>query len=371
MDQNKGELTSWFFGGVLFLIGVFVIVGLVIVNSQADDVDTETTIANSAPELTGFTYSTAGAYGADLGGTLTPTAATATDTPNVTRIYAYGTVTDNNSCYEVTSGQALTDLQFSLCLDADGDALCDATGTDYCDLGDADPDDCYYTNLAGAGSGACSFDDTTDACTDVIGDGSDTSVQVSCYVDVNNYMEATDTGIGQWIGKIRLTDSQGGDLYHDPASFADTVVDSASVVSAVFCDGAPENTLDFGAIGAGDKYAENNSSGLACTVACTGNIACDTQLVASAMTCDGFGSIPSTNVAATLTNAAVHSSFTALDLSQDFELTDDADGDNVPSSATGGTTEDILYFSVDVPTTGVQGTCTGTVTFTAVDNTLF
>jgi hypothetical protein len=328
-------MTSVFFGAILFLVGIFVVMGLVMVNSRADDATSSTSITNTDPVITSINVSSS-SYGAD-GSTFTLTSA------DTTNIYVHGVVSDDNGCADVEDA---TDIQV---------ALYRSGVTNGADCSD-DNNDCYTEVHSGSG-GTCVFGGGANTCDG----GADLDVDFQCTFPVEYYADPTDAGstyaAQSWDTQVIIGDGQAGSV-----TGSSTGYEIATLLGLEY-----GTTISYGALSSGTDYVAENSGSLDLRINNIGNVAADTQVSGTAMTCSTLGSIPLANQQYSTTNVsdahANHAGIlsgtpTALELDIAQRTNDGvafADGDDA----------DDVFWSVDIPS-AVSGTCTGTVTFTTI-----
>ncbi len=231
---------------------------------------------------------------------------------SVKSVTVTGTVTDNNSCKDLTS--------VKIAVYKDG-TTCAASG-------DADADDCYW------------YEDTTPDTDVSCVDSDDTNYVVSQNFDIQFYADG-----GNW--KTTITPSDEG---------AGTANTSALVVLNDLQSLNVAN-IDFGTVAAGANSTGDHTS----TVTNTGNVAIDFKLSGGALTCaaPGRGTVPLANqeyALATFTYGTGGTTLTGAATDVDAVL-------GVPESETSGVITDDTYWQCSVPN-GTEGTCTGTTTFT-------
>lgn len=278
----------------------------------AEDASSTASVTNSAP--------TASSASLDGGSVITLTANT------TTTVVGEATVTDNNGCEDITS----------------------VNGT------------LYRTNLTG---GSNNVDDNqthyTVNCTpeaDCTAGGSDLTRTYNCSFSVTHYADPTDAGSlnanTNWTFNATPTDGTEGT--------SDTDEQELNTLSAL---GLQDTTIAFGALALGaDTGATNTNT----TVANTGNEVLDVNLT-------GYGASSGDNLSMSCTIGTVpilnleynSTPFTyggGIDLSNsstelDLDIARGSDSDPIPL-------KEITYGFL-MPSTGVEGSCTGTVSITA------
>jgi len=308
-----------------------------------DDATTTVTVSNEAPEASGVVFNTTGgtSTGASDG---TPTDVSLTENTTTT-VYCAGIVTDNNGCGDIQSAIAwLYRVGGSGTLAA---ADCDA------DL-EADNDNCYKATN-------CAVDTAVNSC----GGASDFTASYKCSVSTQYFAESTDAGSYQ----EGILTGEGND---DDANWKCTLVpsDESTGTSAESATGKEVNTLtalnvaasfSYGSLALGANTGATNQTTL---VTNTGNVGLDTELSGTAMTCT-TGSIAVGNQE--YANATFTWGVGGTDLSGlATEL--DLDAERTNAAASTDPTKDI-YWGLGIPATGAEGSCSGTNTVTALEDT--
>lgn len=223
-----------------------------------------------------------------------------------------GTVTDNNSCKDLTS------VKIAIY----------KTGTTCAAAGNADNDNCYfYEDTDPANNASCTGNDDTDYVVDK-------TFAVQYYADP-----------GTWLATVTPAD-EGAGTAHTSTGVTLNELRSLDVSTAI----------SYGSVAAGS----NSTGDKTATVTNTGNMAEDVNISGAAtMTCTTRGSIPVGNQEYAL---ATFSYGAGTDLSVtptawNLEL-------GTPEHNTVPIT-DTTYWHVGVPT-GTEGTCTGTNAFTSI-----
>ena len=320
---RRGDSQSHVVYAVSFtIIAVVALVGLIMVNSQADDFQTQTTtITNTAPTVTSLSFSTA-SNSSISALTLTEGGGVAT--------YFSGVAADDNGCDDIdnpTSNWSGAIYRTNV------------SGGEACSQNNAN---CYplpnNTNLV---LGACASSTTL---------AFEYSQAIQYYADATTDANA-DAPLWSntnWTAKAIVTDDA-------------SAVTSGTVTFEVSPQRALDvaSTISFGTLVSGDDSGQASE-----LVTNTGNVKIDIlSQVDTAMLCDGIGLIPAGNVVASLSDGFAYAAGTPLQAESDITL----DASLAPAdSATSST--DTVYFILRVPT-GVKGTCTNINTFTAASNT--
>lgn len=286
-------------------------------NSRADDVAQSTTVGNATPVVTTVTTAL------KSGGT-DQTEINLVES-DVERVYVYGTATDNNSCLDIdqASNYAIALYRSDLSSSCSGD-----------------DNKCYHVANSALTISNCSAAD-------------DTTASYTGYVDLAYYADPTDAGSGQsnltWLATVTVTDDSAG------SSSASDSFDMNSLVAFTL-----SGDLAYGTLAHGDT-----STAQTVTFMNTGNRDLDaTQSASGDMVCDNAAG-------SQITVTAVH-----VDTQADFSY-----GQNDQALSTAAqrvnlnllqrTADDTaatkkLYFRLRLPDdTGISGSCTNTLTFTA------
>lgn len=304
MIENSESKQHYLFAILLFIAGLLIILIFLTVRSQADDTNTSASVGNAAPSVGAVTIAEASA-GAQANTINLSEGATKT-------LYCHAEFIDNNGCDEVDSGGNIKAVFYS----DNTDANCDA-----------DDADCYI--VEGEGNGC-----TVSACAG----GTDTTATVECQTDVQYYADATD-----WTCQIQVNDASATST----ASFATTTI-NACVGLAI--TGGP---INFGTVALG---ATSNEQSITLNNTCNSII--DADASATDITCD-VGFIEDALQRFSLSQGAAYNTMTAMSSSsQTVDL-------NIP---VGLNENDIVYQMLQLPNSGVGGTCSGTQTWTAVAN---
>lgn len=319
IDGNKVP-QSGIMGIVFTAVAVIALAALVLVlvlfRSQADDASQSAVVGNAAPTVDTVTTAIA-SLGADQS-TINPT-----ESGNTT-VYIHGTATDNNGCQDI-SNTGLWSTKVYRTNHASGQ-LCTE-----------DKNDCYAQTSA-----------SQSGCT---GAGDLNSIYEATYT-MKFWGDPTDAGATQaatnWTASVTAVDaSSGSGSNTDTFEYASLIALTATA------------SLNYGTIALGADSAQQTI-----TFGNSGNRAIDaTQTASGDMVCDGAGSnnIPVGNAHISATNGFTYGTadqaLTATSTAVNFSLAQRT------NDATPQTTN--WYGKLRMPSTGVRGTCTNTVTFTA------
>jgi len=283
---------------------------------------TSLTITNSAPAASNVAVTTA------VGGNLSLTSGT-TKTVTVTL-----TVTDNNGCEDIDSGSPDTDVIFYRTNVTNGIACT------------PDAEDCY--NMV------C----TQDALSCTAG-GADLTATYTCTASVQFYADATDAGSPNaattWTAGATPSDNAGA-----ATANTDTTVEMVSLTSL-----SVTSTIAYDALALGANTASTDETTV---VTNAGNRIIDTQVGGyGAGTGDGY------SMACTIGNVDVayekYSLVAETAYASKTALPSDSSPDTLQTDiAVGAAVTDDIYWGMGLPATGVGGSCTGSVVFTAVNS---
>ncbi|MBU2542189.1 hypothetical protein KJ785_01350 [Patescibacteria group bacterium] len=320
---------------MLAVVGLLIILIFVSMRSAAEENTglASATITNTSPSITSLDISdAAGDPYNETTNLLTLNEQTTNDvsTPDTDTITLTVNYTDNNSCTEVETGG--TFLVSSFDNGVNTYVNCDITG-------ESNEDNCYFSNTLGV--------ENTITCADAGCDGteSDTTGIITCEVPATFY-----TDPGDWTFYASVADAQ----Y--------TVTSSMSFsVGTVAAIGLIDTTLDFGNMGLG---ATSTANAVSTQVRNTGN---SHNLTLGSYTASNFNCSGSTNPIL-LTSLKISTTTNIGYESKPFSsaATQASLGQTVAKQIDGtyaeGTGKETLYWGLLIPSTGVAGTCTTTVT---------
>ena len=317
MSSKDTSSLHWILGAALLLIGLFVVVALVSVNSQADTVNTQTDVTNNAPTVedvfindAAFTF--ADSYG---GGTINTLVAGGQKS-----IYITGNARDTNGRGDIKTISAV----FYRTAVGDGCS--------------PDSNDCY-------GVASCGTQNDTEGDLEVL--------EYSCPINLDYWADSTDTGgpyAGTtWTVKVNIEDNGG-------LSGSDSSV--TKTMQTLLALNIP-TSINYGTLSKGQSTTSLNNKTQ--TMTQQGNDEADVEVSSSAdMTCTNTGTIPVANQEWSLTDED-HSHGSMTDLSGSATDTNLAVG----YKTAGDVTVD-LYWNIELPAQDISGTCTGTTTVTAI-----
>jgi hypothetical protein len=326
MPETKSSMENlrWVVGAALILIGVFVVIALVMLNSQAVNVSTSATVNNVLPTVSSVFMNTVSGTLADntggIGGSVTLTAGANT------AYYFNGVVTDQNGDADIDH----VEITFKRNGAAGGYACT------------ADKNDCYKVN-------PCTLDTAY---------GSATEAKYICQVNLAYWTDSTSAGgpylSDYWFVEVRA---------YDEGGFGSDVSLTKEIATLLALNIQAPAVVDYGTRPLGSTTTAANNTQL--TYQQYGNDEADVEVSsAAAMSCSVRGTIPVAN--------------------QQWSLTD-IDYGAVGTTALSGTPADtglavtyrtdefnpnannkLLYWNILIPATGVEGACTGTTVSTAI-----
>lgn len=179
---------------------------------------------------------------------------------------------------------------------------------------------------------------------------SDTNITYQWTVTLKHYIEPTDASASSFSSN----DWKARVVVNDVSSDAGYLADSFEVATLRAL--TVPSVIDYGTLAPGDTSTQQNID-----VTNTGNDDIDFYVKASgAMTCDR-GSIPESEIHYDLNDGFVYNSVSGLSAS-------DTPINATITRRTTSISKKTMYFRLKVPTNGVSGHCTNTVTFTAKSN---
>jgi len=313
MPNNNENTTHWLLGGSLLLVALLA-TAIVFIKSQADTttVTTSTEITNSPPVVDSVYFSStddnflSNSFSSDL-------------TPGTTtRMYITGIVHDDNSETDINNLYATFYRSSQTCTE----------------VGHADENYCYYVATS-----SCVIDATG---------GTPLDANYYCPIDLSYYTDSTEAGgefpSEHWVGFVQVEDDSG----------ATGSLEASTTINTLLALNVPSTGINYGDLGTGAT-----SSDLVITLTQQGNDRADVELSGTDMICDGDGSdnIGVGQQAWAIATATPHSSKTPFTTSSTPANID-------VSYRTDDEVSKDLYWSIQIPSFGVRGTCTGTNTIT-------
>jgi len=324
MEQgNNSNALTWVLGGALLLIGLFVAILLVSVNSQADSVTTQTVVTNVAPTVDTLVLKDNGATVA-ASGTLTLNAGT-TEAVTIT-----GTVSDDNGVATSFASGDLADLE--------GELYVTSLGVGGCASGTTDNNSCYFTN----GVGNCVLGSVVDS----------TTLNYTCSFSQQYYADGTLTGAvapaDTWTASVKVVDDSA-------LSATSTQLYEIGTLLALSIPGS----INYGTLAR--EASTTNTNNQEMTITQYGNDGADVEVSGTTMPCTVVGTVPIANQKWSLTDlSAASGAVTALTgsaVDSNFAI-------SYRTSDAGALTK-ILYWNIIMPAVAT-GTCSGTNTITSI-----
>jgi hypothetical protein len=201
----------------------------------------------------------------------------------------------------------------------------------------------YHSTSTSGGADDENIHITNSSC--VLGTPSENDVVATCKFTMN--FMALD---GTWTANITAVDSESAKISGTDDNTANTLV-GLNVVEA---------TIDFSSL----ELGANSSSATAMTVRSQGNVVIDAQYSGTNYTCD-VGTINAANTRYGLTDVSYDELTTDL-TEEDATQTGFNLGIRGVATANGANSDESEYWGIKVPTSGVSGTCTNTLTVTAI-----
>lgn len=318
MSQGNNSTAHWLMAGALGLIGIFVIIALITVNSQADTVSTNTNIDDVQPTVDSIFVSSSANAKADTwnDGSIELTSGT------TTTIHINGTVADNNGYQDITNVEATFYHD-------------DGVRSESCS---ADNNNCYKVANCTLSSGTLN------------------AIDYNCQMDLQFYTDSTmagGAGAGNdWRVFVSVTDGDDG------AVTDDTLTKDVNTLLSVNIP----NSIEFGTLAIGSKTTAANNQVM--VIEQRGNDRADLEIEGNSLVCSVRGSIPNGNIEFGLTDVA-HSDASMTDVPNVGSST--GLSTNLPY-ATAGTVpvQDDVFWNIEIPNGGVEGTCTGNTIVSAV-----
>jgi hypothetical protein len=319
--STDSNVLSWILGGALLLTALVVVTLLVGVNSEADDVTTQTVVNNVSPTVDSLVLKDNGVT-VGSGATLTLVSG-GTEVVTVT-----GTVSDDNGVGTGVGDGDLDKLSATL----------SRTGVTCNSGGDVDNNSCYFTDLPGNCSLGAAVDSTT--------------INYTCNFSVAYYADGTladgQYNAGDWVAKVDVVDD----------SAANGTLTQNYEVGGLLALSIP-GAINYGTLAREQATEAGNNVDMVITQ--YGNVAADVEVSGTDMNCDVTGGITAA--------------------SQKWSLTDVPAGDVANTNISGVSTDTNLgigyrtndgspltktiYWNLIMPTVA-SGTCTGTNTITAI-----
>lgn len=313
MNERQSSTAHWVLGIALLLIGVFVIIALVLVNSQA--ATSQVTINNSAPVFDSRFISNAPNGGVnDFGGGVTLIAG------GGKAININGKVSDANGNADIQSVTAFVRRS------GIAPTSCD-------EVGEADPNFCYVIpscNLTNPNLNQKDY---------------------NCGINLEYYSDSTSPSgefpAENWIIDLAVTDGTAT----TPDSSGSFEVNNLVALNI-------PNTINWGSLALNATTSSGNNNHM--TITQHGNTPADVEVSGTNLNCDVSGNIPTSNVEWALSDVGSGAGG-STDLTGSPVDTNLAVG-----RRSGAEVTKVLYWNIAIPGAGVKGTCTGTVNISAI-----
>lgn len=328
--SDETHIAHYFITLLLGVVGLLIILVSVSIRSQAETVNTSATIDNQVPSVDSVTVATS-SNGANLDGSILTPAENSTRT-----IHVYGTYTDNNGCDEVSDGGSLF-AQLSR----------NGIATTTCQTGSANnPLNCYVaeenasSSLHGPGLN-CVISNCSG--------GTDVQANYACTIPVHHFVDATDSS------------TYSAEMWRSYVSVADQSA-APQTKNGIAFEVATNNAIDAGANIAYGSLALGATSASDQTLAVTntGNKnGSDILISGSSMSCTEGTITAGKHAYATTTGVAYGSKRT---LSGDATAAGMSIKKQI-ASTTAATSN--TYWMIQLPSSGLSGTCSGSITVTA------
>ncbi len=318
-ESNNSSALHWILGAALLLITLFVVVALVGANSQADELNSSAGVANAAPTVDSIYFDSVDTYQTDGNGTNEVDGIFELTSGSNTTLNISGVVTDTNGDSDIT----LVDMLF----------YSPEVGTFTDCFNGPDPNHCYKLT----------------SCTTQANDAD--SLTYNCAVDVVFWANSTTAGgaeAGQdWTARVNVNDSS------QASGNMTATIDIATMLSLDM-----PGPIDWGTLAQNVQTVSGTNEDQ--TITQKGNDKADINLSGTDMGCTNTGTIPVGNIKYDLNDdghasggAALSGTPTLLDVT-------------IPYQITAGAVTDSVHWEIQIPQYDVSGTCTGTITMTAV-----
>lgn len=317
-EQREYDSMHWIMGGALVFIAVFVTAAVVIINSQADTVNTSANVNNVAPTVVDV-FMTTGADYTQSDNTGGPGGAIDLISGGTKFVKITGTVEDLGGAADISTVSAV---------------FYHSAGTDACSV---DNNTCYRV-------GSC----TTQA------GSTGEQLDYNCPINLSFYTDSTAAGgpdsTKDWIVHVSVQDT---DLATGSNSTLHKEINTLLALSI-------PGTLNFGTLPVNSQTGVGNN--LSMGIEQYGNDEADVEVsMAAGMGCTARGSIPQGNIKWVLTdvaysdgtNTAVTTTPTDTNLNVGYRTND------------GSPLMQTLFWNLSIPS-GVEGSCSGNMTITAI-----
>ncbi len=319
--KTDSQVLHWILGAALFLIGLFVCIALVGQSSQADNLLSSAGIFNANPTVDSLYFDTVDTF--------------------------------------QTDGDGINEADRTITLTSGGDTTLNVSGVISDENGDADIN---YLKLDFWSPEATNSSCTTDAnnCYEVVSCSTQPndadSLTYNCAIDLAFWANSTATGGKEangaeayWTATIFVQDNQGS------IAVKSETIDIETLLSLDM-----GTVIDWGTLSQGvSTTGVNNVDQL---ITQKGNDRADIQAYGSDMVCSNTGTIPVGNIRWEMTDSGWGG---ADSLSGNIGSPDTVDM-NLPYQLTPSAVTDTVSWNIQIPEYDVSGTCSGTITMTAI-----
>ncbi len=325
MQTQGGNNSSTMAYGILFsVIAIIALIVIVSFRSQADTSAQSASVVNAAPTVDTVYVSNTTGSGVSYG------SGSATITVNegsMFTLWVYGQATDNNGCTNITAASS-------------GSLKVYRTNVSSGSSCSVDNNDCYSKSLT-------SNPDYVEAsCTGA----ADLVMNYETSMNFDYFVDPTDAGspnaASNWTAAVTITDQ---------SAASGTGTTTFEVASTVYLD--VTSSVSYGSVALGA-----DSSQVTATLTNTGNYVINANIKGNAdMTCTGAGS---SGIAIGNAHYSTSTGF-AYAAGRALTTSDVLFGTKLAAKTTATSTESV-YWLLRMPSTGVGGSCSNTLTFTAV-----
>lgn len=258
---------------------------------------------------------------------------------SVKNIYVWGVANDNNGCNELLAASSSWSLKFYRSDTTPGN--CSTTNYTSCYYITEATAESFATATSTGGSYPCS--------------GTDTDLSYEFVLPVKYFTVPTDSGTyssNNWIAEVTVID------YNSSTSSSSDTIEVAALAALDIT----ETTIDYGTLALGGNSSAT-SANTTTTVKNSGNSQIDISVTGLPLTCSIDGQIAATQIKYDDNSSPAYASM-------EHGLTTSAS--TVPAfnlasqTTTGSSSTKSVYWMLQTPTTGASGTCSNTVTVSAV-----
>jgi len=313
MIESNESRQHYLFAILLFIAGLLIILIFLTVRSQADDTTASASVSNATPTIDSVTIAES-TGGADSDA-ITPVAG------STKTVYVHGAFHDDNGCAEVTAAaQGVKVLLYS------------PNTTSSCDTDNAD---CYEND----GGVACSYTNCAV--------GTDTVANYECQFALQYYADP-----GDWTAYVTANDGT-----------ATSTADSSNTTTLAEITGISlSGSINYGGVSLGGTSTIGTGSTI--SMSNKGNVTEDYRFSGSNMTCDvGTVDVGQQHYASGLGGINSSTAYASLYALGSSASTVQHDMAKATASAQSTTSS---YWQITLPSNGVSGTCTGTITVTGI-----